>query len=120
MYDEIQRTQKLVKQQLGSINALDIIKLQDEEEKLSDQEVKSRAEMARNFYKNNFDKTLRLMIIEQLKTMGKESETQGKVLINQGIITGIGIVEAWFKIQSGIAHPEEDEEESDETIPRVG
>ena len=117
MDHELKEAQLLNRKQLASITAEDIIELQNE--KLSEKEKESIAKLAHDFYKDNFDKVLKLMIFEQLEFLGKVAETQGQFLFGRGTINGLSLIDEWFKKQSGIANPDQEEEES-ETIPRVG
>lgn len=119
MEDELYKSKMLNKEQLASINARDIIKLQNEDDKLNEQEIKSKAEMADNFYRNNFEKVLKLMLFRQLEFLGKQAETQGQILFGRGTINGLSLIDEWFKEQSGIIHPDEKEDEQD-SIPSVG
>lgn len=113
----LEKAKQLNKEQLKYITAQEIIKL--ESEKLNDQEIKSKAEQADTFYKNNFEKTLKLMIFKQiLEKLGGDAVSELDIAFARGFLAGLGEIDSWFKEQSGIVHPEPDEEE--ESVPEVG
>lgn len=98
----LQNAQKLNKEQIKSIGLDNVLEIEKEEENIEQNEIKERANVASNFYNNYFQKVIKLFLFEQLKYLGTEAENEKQLLYTRGKISGIDLIDMWFKKQVNI------------------
>ena len=91
----------LIREQLGSINLSDIENLKDK--RLTQEELDARAIDTEIFYKNHFEKIIKLFIQTQLEKIAEEADTEDKLNYCRGTVNGLYIIEEWFKQQKKIS-----------------
>ena len=92
--------------------AIDLSDIEDlKAVKLNDGEYKNRASDSDVFYKNHFEKKLKLMINTQLEKIVKEAETEFDLQYCRGICNGFLLVKEWFEEQRAISRAGDDKEE---------
>lgn len=97
MSEDLKKSAELLRRELGSIDLFDIEDLKKVE--LTDEEAMARAGDAELFYKNHFEKVLKLFIQKQLEFCGKEAENPGQFLFGRGTINGLCLLDEWFQEQ---------------------
>lgn len=70
-------------------------------EKLSQENIKSRAHSASGFYKGWFKKVLDEMILDQLEYLGLKADEE-EFLFCRGTLNGLKLIKEWFAEQEGI------------------
>lgn len=108
---------ELIRHNVGSINLSDIEKLK--EERISEDAEKQRAADAEIFYKNHFEKLLKLFIQKQLEFIAEEATDIEKLAFSRGTINGFTLINEWFEeqVNFSLSRFEEEEEETGEIKP---
>lgn len=128
--EESQNSIQLLKHLLGSINLNDIEELKNI--KIDDVEAMARAGDVELFYKNHFEKILKLFIQKQLELIGigiKDEKTGEKIgvenieqlLFARGTINGFLLIQEWMEEQRqlSLSRFEEKPESSTELFPKI-
>lgn len=111
MEEELEKSTRLLRKELGSIILDDIEDLKTKEEKLDYKQQEARANDVELFYKKHFERVIKLFIQKQLEEGVKEADTIGKVLFGRGVITGMLLIKEWFEKQVNLSMSKFDEGE---------
>jgi len=105
--DKEEKSAELLRNLLGSIDLSDISELEKAE--LSNEEFLERAAIANEFYKNHFEKVLKLLIQKQFEWIGTQTQGSEQLMFGRGTINGLFLVQGWFEDQfKGLAQHQED------------
>lgn len=99
--DKLEKSPKLLRHELNSIDLSDILELLDE--KISDANVIEVANAADVFYTNYFKRRLKLLIQKQLEYGMSYPADEEKRHFAAGTINGLALVNDWFKDQCKIS-----------------
>lgn len=95
----LKNPQQLNKQEIKSIGLDNVLEIEKEEEAMEQDEIFIRANSARNFYNLYFEKVIKLLLLEQLRYLGTEAENTEQLLFTRGKISGLDLIDSWFKQQ---------------------
>ena len=70
--------------------------------------LKERAGHAMNFYRNNFEKELQILIFKQLDVITGNATTESEMQFIRGTLNGFYLVIDWFNNQKGILNDKEE------------
>lgn len=112
---KIKNSTELLRHLLASIDLSDI------KEELSDEEFQNRATDAELFYKNHFEKVIKILIQKQLEFMGQYAEDLEQFLVGRGTINGLSLIKEWFEdqVQISLSRFEEKKPELKEPFEKV-
>ena len=105
---------ELLRHLLGTLDLSDIENIKGEE--LSDDSYYGRAADAEIFYRNNFEKVLKLLVQRQLEWIGTQTENIEQLMFGRGTINGLLLIQNWFEEQSNILKQKREEEKPKKTI----
>ena len=115
MSDNLEKSAKLIRHELGSIDFSDIEELQNI--KLKNPDARSRAADVEIFYRNIFKNVIKLFIQEQLEFMGKEIKDTEQFLFARGTINGLFLIKDWFEEEEKLSLSRNDPKEPKTTNP---
>lgn len=106
---------------MGSVDlsSIDVI----EKERITDSQLEGRANDAEIFYKNHFEKVLKLLIQAQLEWIGTEATDADKLQFGRGSLNGLLLIREWFdkRVNEAMAGLEQEEKPvPGEAIPPAG
>lgn len=104
---------KLLRNLLASIDLSDVEELKKIE--ISDEDFNRRVADSEIFYKNHFEKALKLFIQEQLEFIAKEAIDIEKLSFGRGTINGLFVIKEWFEEQVNASRSRFEEKEGEET-----
>lgn len=90
----LKHSANIVRTHLGSINLEGVEKLQ--EARLTTKELMNRAYDVEVFYRNHFDKVLKLFIQAQLEWIGTEVKDEHALHFGRGTLNGLFLIREWF------------------------
>lgn len=119
--EELKAAKELNLKLLAQMDPEKLLQMMDEE--FNENEISARAADAEIFYKKHFERTLSLLINQELKNLGEQAETTGQVLFYRGALYFADLIKTWFDSQVQISlgrFEKEEEPEPGEVISPVG
>jgi len=94
MAKSIEQSAELIRKTLCGIDLKEIDNIKGE--RITDLQLRTRANASEIFYKNHFEKVLKLLIQSQLEWIGTEATDGDKLQFGRGSLNGLLIISEWF------------------------
>lgn len=116
--EELKAAIELNREILAQMDPEKLLGMMDED--FNENEITTRAADSEIFYKKHFERTLSLLINQELKNLGEKAETPGQILFYRGSLYFADLIKVWFEKQVQISlgrFEKEEEPEPGEVLP---